>query len=835
MTATTALERLVNPPPDPPAHPIGRWLLDPAGPFRHVLSHAAAVGDWAGRHTIPLGVATVAAVTASQFLARHRRVRLTRGGRRVEVLAPPEVDPAGAAALWDHLHDLLRPRWRRFAVGQPHLVFEYVWSVDGLLIGVWVPGAVPPHLVEHAIEAAWPGARTTVVQPAPAPLPPGGHALGGEMRLARAGWYPLRTEHDADPLRALLGSVGDLRDGERAAVQVLARPATGRAVARCRRAAREVRAGRASTSPVNRLLDLVTPGPAAPPRAPVDPTVNPDVQAILGKADGVLWSGVVRYAVTTDTDSRTARRALRGRAHAIASAFALHATGRNHLARHRLRHPKAVLASRLLGRGSLLSTAELAALAHLPTDTAVVGLARAGARSVPPPPAVPRVAIDGKVLGDADIGPDRPIVLRASDARQHLHVMGSTGAGKSTLLVNAVLQDAAAGRGVVVVDPKGDLVTDILDRLDPVQRRRAIVLDPQANTAPPTLNMLEVPDGVDADLVVEHLIGIFRNIFQQHWGPRTDDTLRSACLTLLRRHGATLSMVPRLLTSREFLAPYLVGIEDDNPVLAGFWAWYAGQSEAQRAQIVGPVLNKLRAFLLRSSVRKVVDEPHSSIDMGQVLDGGLLLVRVPKGLLGEDTARLLGSFVVAKVWQAATGRAAQGEQARVDASLVIDEFQNFLTLGGNVGDMLAEARGYRLGLVLAHQHLGQLPRELREAVNANARNKLIFTCSPDDARPLSRHFAPELTEHDLSHLGAYQVAAKVIVGGQDQPAFTLRTRPAPPPRRDPAGPPGRRDGSGPPRRRDTSAPPVRRRVPPPPRRGDDPTADWAGDDEEVWT
>ena len=94
--------------------------------------------------------------------------------------------------------------------------------------------------------------------------------------------------------------------------------------------------------------------------------------------------------------------------------------------------------------------------------------------------------------------------------------------------------------------------------------------------------------------------------------------------------------------------------------------------------------------------------------------------------------------------------------------------------------MLAEARGYRLSMVLAHQHLGQLPKELRETVSANARTKVWFTMSPEDARSLERHVAPNLTEHDLSHLGAYTAAARLVVDGEETPAFTLATRPAPP-------------------------------------------------------
>jgi hypothetical protein len=135
--------------------------------------------------------------------------------------------------------------------------------------------------------------------------------------------------------------------------------------------------------------------------------------------------------------------------------------------------------------------------------------------------------------------------------------------------------------------------------------------------------------------------------------------------------------------------------------------------------------------------------------------------------------------VVAKVWQTVTARARSGQTLRRDAALYLDEAQNFLTLPGSIGDMLAEARGYRLSVVAAHQHLGQLPRELREALSANARNKVFFNCSPEDAHVLERHVAPELSEHDLSHLGAHQAAVRLVVEGEEAPAFTLRTEAAP--------------------------------------------------------
>lgn len=773
---------LLTPPPVPgPARPVREFLLNPGGTLTGWLHHlVAAVLAAAPRVGAVAAAVLIAAVLGRVLLSRRRRRLQDAGARLVTVLPPPQVDPAGAQALWLNLMALLRPAWRRHLDGQPHLSFEYRWDGAGLQIGLWVPGTVPPGLVEHAIEAAWPAARTSTTRTGTSlgagPLGAGiATATGGELRLETSEVFPLRFEHDADPLRALLGAAADLTDDQRACVQILTRPVTGRRLGRAHRAAAALRSGRAP-SRTGRLLDLLTPGPTPAPTAPVvDPQDAGDIRTILSKAAFPQWETVIRYAAASTTTGPAATAALRGRAHAIASAFALY-SGRNRLARHRLRRPAQVLADRRLGRGDLLSVPELAALAHLPTDVAVAGLARAGARPVAPPPGVPAA---GKPLGHAETGSRRPVALAVADARQHLHILGATGSGKSTLLTNLVLSDVAAGRGAVVIDPKGDLITDILGRLPAAAAATTVILDPDDLTAPPSLNVLQGPD---PDLVVDNLVGIFRSIFERFWGPRTDDVLRAACLTLLHPANThlpapTLVDVPRLLSDERFRASYTAGIRDPAG-LGGFWAGYDALGDAARAQVIGPLLNKLRAFLLRDYVRATVASTTSSFDMAEVLDGGLLLARVPKGILGEDTARLLGSFVVAQVWQTVTHRARAGQDARVDAALYVDECQNFLTLPRSFDEMLAEARGYRLSLVLAHQHLAQLPRDLREGISANARSKMLFSLSPEDARILERHVTPELSAHDLSHLGAYTAAARLVVDGAETPAFTVATDPA---------------------------------------------------------
>jgi len=765
-----------------PARPVREFLLHPSGALTGWLHHLTATAVGAAPGAGAAGAAVlILAVTGWLLLGRRRRRLLTAGARLITVLPPPDVDPAGAQALWSNLMALLRPAWRRLADGQPHLAFEYHWDSAGLQILLWVPGVVPPGLIERAIEAAWPAARTSTTpatSPASAPLGVDARAVtAGELRLAAPEVFPLRVEHDTDPLRALLGAAAALEVTDRVCVQVLARPVTGRRLVRAARAARALRAGR-PISRAGRLLDLLTPGTSATRSAP-DPQRTTDIRAIMDKAAHPQWESVVRYAVastaiTSSATSPAATGRLRGRAHAVASAFALY-SGRNRFARHRLRRPAQTLASRRMGRGDLLSVPELAALAHLPLDITVAGLTRAGARPVAPPPGIPAA---GKPLGHGETGTRQPVALAVDDARQHLHILGATGSGKSTLLTGLVLSDVAAGRGAVVVDPKGDLVTDILDRLPIHAAGRTVILDPDDIAAPPSLNVLQGPD---PDLVVDNLVGIFQSIFERFWGPRTDDVLRAAALTLLHPANAhlpaaTLADIPRLLSDERFRAAYTNGIGDPAG-LGGFWAGYDTMGDAARAQVIGPLLNKLRAFLLRDYVRGTVASAASSFDMAAVLDGGLLLARVPKGILGEDTARLLGSFVVAQVWQAATHRARQGQQARVDAALYVDECQNFLTLPRSFDEMLAEARGYRLSLVLAHQHLAQLPRDLREGISANARSKLLFNLSPEDARVLERHVAPELSAHDLSHLAAYTAAARLVVGGAETPAFTIATDP----------------------------------------------------------
>ena len=771
------------------------------------------------------GIAGLLAVTLlAQLVRARRRARWAAGARWVEITAPPKVEPGSADLLWSNLGGLLRPPLKRAVMGQPPVAFEIHADTERLRFGIWVPGTVSPGLVEHAVRAAWPGAQTTTHrsnQPSPLPQPGPGQVLlhtAGRLRLASHESLPLRTERDTDPLRQLLGALEALPTGQSACVQVMARPATGsraRAARRAGKALLDGRPARLHTRVVRALLGLLHPATTSSRQAR---STNPlgelaPHRAALGRAvaaktgAGQLWAVQARYIATATTPTATAgqptesvtratsRGACDGRAEQLSASFGAY-TGHNRLRRRRLWR-RAALVRRWMGRGQLWSTPELAALAHLPLDVRVAGLARAGAATVAPPPGIPTIGSDTKILGVAQSGTRRPVGITVADSACHLHLLGRTGSGKSTTEANLALADIHAGRGTAVLDPKGDLARDIDHRLTPDELGRVVRLDPDAPGPVPTLNLLD-PTNPNA---VDYLVGICSRIYQQYWGPRIEEALRNGCLTEVAYYHHRVRLDPN--TPLPHLGDVVDLFDSDahrsratahldtagGRHLRGFWAYYNEQTPAGRHTLSQPLLSKLRGLLLRPFAAAVLTGTGPPLDMAAVLNRGrICLARLPEGTLGLETTRLLGSLLVARAWQAATARAALPEHARAHAALYLDECQQFLNMPVPMEDLLAQARGYRLSLVLAHQNLAQLPRELREAISANAASKLFFQVSPEDAHTLERHVYPHLTAHDLAHLGPFTAAARLHVNGAPTAPFTLSTYPLPPALTGPGGP-----------------------------------------------
>jgi hypothetical protein len=710
-------------------------------------------------------LAAVGAALAAS-VATVRAVRLTRlaaGGRLYRLALPAAFDEGALEQLLLALHGLLRPAVARVLFGQPWIGLEIFGSEQGVEFRLWAPRHLAAGTLERHVAAALPGA---ILEPATEGRWP--TARTAALAVTTAGAGLIRMDTPRPGLAALLGGLRGLRSGERVLVQLLLEPLSPAAQGRLLAEAERRLAGRRVGE--QRLTPTVA-----------DRAVARRLQA---KAATPLFAVAVRVAAEA-----LSRAHARTRAAAVAAGLHQFATAELHFRRHptllRGRLLRSIEERRLplIPAPTALNSVELGALLRLTPELArEAGVRIAGSRELAPPPEVAR---KGRVIGVARTAAgERPVALSAADSRRHLHITGPTGTGKSTLLLNLAVQDLEAGRGVVVLDPKGDLVSALLERLPRSRERDLVLFDPAETRRPLGLNLLELGAADDPDLVCDQLVAIFRGIYSQFWGPRTDDILRAAIATLLHEPGATLCEVPLLLSDDGFRAPYLAKL-DDPVALEPFWAWYEGLSATQRAEAVGPVLNKLRSVLMQRRLRNIVGQSRSSLDLPTILARrGVLFVSLAKGLVGEEASALLGSLVLAKLWQATLARAGVAEAARPDVSVYVDEFQDVLPrLPMAFQDVLAQARAYRLGLTLAHQHATQLPPELRQAMLANVRSRVVFQSGAADARLLAREFEPFLSERDLRSLEAFQVAAMLASSGSVGRPFTARTLPAPPGRR----------------------------------------------------
>jgi hypothetical protein len=387
-------------------------------------------------------------------------------------------------------------------------------------------------------------------------------------------------------------------------------------------------------------------------------------------------------------------------------------------------------------------------------DADYPGIIREGSRRLPVPAAI---AKKGRVLGDGTHpATRRPVALDVRDGLMHTHVIGPTGTGKSTLLAQIALDTINAGHSLVVIEPK-DLCDDILARI-PAKRERDVVVLPGEGDALVGLNPLA---GGSPDLVADQVMAVLRGLYGDALGPRSTDVIHAALLTLARSKDATLVALPLLLTDARLRRELTKAVRDDL-ALGPFWAWYEGISDDARAQVIAPVMNKLRPFILRENVRHVLGQARPRFDITEVLtDRKILLVPLAKGSLGEGAASLLGSLVVARLWRAAQSRSSLAPQQRRPVTMIIDEFQDYLHLPTDLADVLAQARGLGLGLVLAHQHLAQLTPNVRAAVLANARSRVVFRLGADDAATLART-TPLLDANDFQSLPRYQAYASLV-------------------------------------------------------------------------
>ncbi len=431
--------------------------------------------------------------------------------------------------------------------------------------------------------------------------------------------------------------------------------------------------------------------------------------------------------------------------------------------------------------GSILNITELASVFHFPHKSVETpNIVWSGAKKGEPPANLPLAENTPNeqftVIGVTNFrNVYREFGIKSDDRRRHIYIVGKSGTGKSTLIENMAINDVVQGRGVIVVDPHGELADKVLSCIPDERVGDVIVFDPADRAYPVAFNLLESVDDDFKGMVASGFVGIFKKIFGDSWGPRLEHILRNTVLALLDYPNSTMLDIPRMLTENRFRDKVVEKVKDS--VIRDFWVNEFAQYDAKfRTEAVSPILNKVGQFLATATIRNIVGQANSRINIREIMDNKkILVVNLSRGKIGEDNSALLGAMMITKIQLAAMSRADTAADNRPDTYLYVDEFQNFAT--DSFAVILSEARKYNLCLTMANQYIEQMQEAVRSAVFGNAGTIITFRVGGTDAAFLVKEFEPVFDANDLVNLDRYTVYLKLLIDGIAPPAFSARTLP----------------------------------------------------------
>lgn len=432
--------------------------------------------------------------------------------------------------------------------------------------------------------------------------------------------------------------------------------------------------------------------------------------------------------------------------------------------------------------GFILNISELASVYHLPhTSVETPNIVWANSKTAEPPAQLP--ILTGSPQVDANIsafgltnfrGINHQFGFNRHDRSRHVYIIGQTGAGKSGLLELLTLSDIFHNQGYCIIDPHGDFAINNLKFIPESRIKDVVYFNPADTAFPIAFNPLEITDPSRKPNICSEVIGVLKRMFGDSWGPRLEHILRYTLLALLDRPETTLLDISRILTDKDFRRETLDYCKD--VTVLQFWKQEFGQwNEKQINESIAPVLNKVGAFTANPIIRNIVGQSKSSFDIRSIMDEGkILVVNLSKGLIGEDNASILGSFIVTKVQLAAMSRSDIPDiKDRRPFYLYVDEFQNFAT--DSFAVILSEARKYGLNLTVANQYVAQMTENVRDAVFGNVGTTISFRISADDAPILIKQFEPTFEETDIIQLNNRHFVISMIINGEKVPAFSATT------------------------------------------------------------
>jgi len=608
---------------------------------------------------------------------------------------------------------------------------------------------------------------------------PHGGASAAYLSLEERAILPVRTyeESEVDTFAQILSNMSQLQDvGEGAAVQILVKPAPKASIKNSQNAVAKAKKGMS-------LKDILK-GALEKKKEDGEPVIVDDevVKVLQSKIEKPLFSTNVRIIASGENESRAEDILM-----SLGGTYAqFSAPNRNSIKIVKPRRPKKLFYKFSfrefdIDKAMVLNAAEVSSLFHLPTGTTDVPRIKwLSSKEAPPPENLPN---EGVILGESVFRGEKKLVrLTEKDRRRHLYTIGQTGTGKSGLLQNMAVQDIQNGKGVCVIDPHGDFVDHVLERVPQSRIDDVIVFDPGDIDYPVGLNMLEFDpkQSEQKTFIVNEIQAIFNRLFsKESMGPMFEQYMRNTLLLLMddmENDPATLVEVPRIFTDAVFREKKLAKAK--NPTVIDFWTKEASKTtgEGSLANMAPYITSKFGNFISNDYIRPIIGQTKSAFNFRDIMDNNkILLVKLAKGRIGDINAGLLGMIITGRILMAALSRGDTVEEDRKDFYFYIDEFQNFTT--DSISVILSEARKYKLNLNIAHQYIDQLTDEIRESVFGNVGSMTSFRVGVPDTEQLVKQFSPEFDEKDLISMENFNVISKILINGHPSKPFNFKTIP----------------------------------------------------------
>ncbi|MBR2795703.1 ATP-binding protein [Candidatus Saccharibacteria bacterium] len=681
--------------------------------------------------------------------------------------------------------------------GQRHFSFEII-AKDGLIRYYAVVPAILTETVKQAIQSAYPTAR--VEERREDNIFEGGNGInaisGAELTLNKEYYLPISTYEDTrrDAQMAILNALSTVSKNEGAAVQILFRPAQknwsslGKEYIENMQKGKKTRTVGAGIGEL--AMDIIrAPWEVPPEHEKSEETTfsnikQDEVIAITNKMRYPAFETLIRVVASSETSARS--DAISG---GVISAFSqFNSPELNGFKVNTFKDPKKIVVDYtfrffpLKTANSILNSVELASIFHLPEQNAIPNsqVERQLTKQVDGPA---RLTTEGIFLGTNEFrGAKKAIYLDDDNRRRHMYIIGQTGMGKSVFLENLAFQDMCDGRGFAFIDPHGDAVEAILQRVPEERIDDVIYFDPADIEHPVGMNMFEFTSPDQKDFIVQEGISMLQSLFdpqnQGFFGPRGQHMFRNAALLLMADpKGATFIDIPQCFTDPEFVKSKLKYVTDK----AVYDYWTKEFPQSQKSNDAGEVItwfaSKWGPFLSNTIMRNTLGQVKSGFNIRGIMDNKkIFLVNLSKGRLGDINANLLGMIFVMKFQQAAMSRQDIPERERQDFCLYVDEFQNFAT--DSFESILSEARKYRLNLIVANQFMTQLTDKIREALLGNVGTIICGRIGVTDADLMVKAFTPTFTAEDLTKTPNHAAICKVMMFGMPSAPFTMNL-PAP--------------------------------------------------------